>query len=371
MTVTVWLGRCAGTFVIISVLGMAAASCRERQTYQVGVVLGDEGIVAARLAVESLDSASGGHGSPFRLRILSGAFGASARVALDGAERLAADPTVIGVVGHTNSSASLAASQVYNARHVVQVAPTTTAPLYSQAGPYSYRLTASDSYQARFLAAQLADSSVGRIAMVYVNDDYGRALRRMVVTEMQARGIRPPPGSAYAEDDRRDDADLVRSLVAQQPNTLVWLGREPVFTRIAGSLRTALPGLHVLASDGFGSDVVQANTDSRFDGVRYVRLVDIEHGGPALQQLRQRYRRATGREMGDQSVLSYEAVMLLGAAVREVGADRERLRIWLDALGRSHPPYQGVTGPVSFSPEGDRSPSYVLITARGPAAAIH
>ncbi len=334
-------------------------ACARPEQPRVGVVLGAEGVRAAKLAVEALNSHGG---RPIGLRALSDAFGASAQIALQGAESLATDGTVLGVVGHTNSSASLAASQVYNVRRVVQIAPTTTSPLYSQAGPYSYRLTASDEYQAQFLADHVPALQSQRIAIVYVNDDYGRSLRRLIVEELAKRGVAPIYQGPYAESEL-DGSELVHVLAGTKPTVLLWLGRDVFFLRVADQLRAAAPNLPVLASDGFASATVQQNRERRFDGVRYVRLVNVDSGSPALQALRKRYRRDGGGEITDQAILAYDAVLLLGTAIREAGPDREAIRGWLDQLGRSRPPFVGVTGPISFSPDGDRAPTYALVTA--------
>lgn len=345
---------------------MLACACADRGPARVGVVLGNEGVRAANLAVADLNA---GPGPRIELRVLDRAFGVGAQTALQGAESLAVDAEVVAVVGHANSSASIAASQVYNARHVVQIAPTTTSPLYSQAGPYSFRLVASDVHQAAFLVARVDRLPEQRLAIVYANDDYGRSLRRLVSAELAARGAHPIYDGPYAESET-DGSDVVRALAAARPTLLLWLGRSPFFAEVIGPLRAALPGLAVLASDGFGSPAVDQNADPRYTGVRYVRLVNLDSASPALQRLQLRYRDAGGGSMTDQAVLAYDAVMLLGSAIREAGANREAIRRWLDDLGRRRPPFVGATGPISFSPERDRAPTYVLVTVGGatPAA---
>ncbi len=48
--------------------------------------------------------------------------------------------------------------------------------------------------------------------------------------------------------------------------------------------------------------------------------------------------------------LASSTMLLLAEAVRTVGADRAAVRQFLAGPGRSRPPYEGVTGPISFGP---------------------
>lgn len=350
---------------VIVALALAAA-CRDKSPYAVGVVLGAEGEQGARMALEHVNATGGIRGNRLEARNFSHAYNASAQVALQVAESLSLDPRVLAVVGHANSAASLAASQVYNQRHLVQIAPTTTAPLFSQAGPYSFRLVASDEHQARFLADQVRDAERARIGVVYVNDDYGRALHSMLTATLAERHIRPVYEGAYVEDDTANGAaELIGSLARARPGTLMWLGRTDEFRRIAERLRSALPGLDVLASDGFGGIAAENDSSGLLVGVRYVRLVDIARPDTALQRVRAEYRRLRHGDLPDQTALAYDAVLLVAQALREAGPDRDAIRDWLAQLGRGHPALQGITGPLAFPRQGDRAPTYVLVTARG------
>ena len=353
-----------GTAAVVFAISLVGA-CRDTRPYVVGVVLASEGEQGARLALEHVNASGGVRGRTLEARNFSGAYNSGARVALQVAESLSKDPRVVAVIGHTNSSASLAAAQVYNEQHVAQIAPTTTAPLYSQAGPYSFRLVASDEHQARFLADQVMAKAGARIAIVYVNDDYGRALHMMLDAALAQREVRPVYEGSYVEDDTANGAaELIGSIAAAHPTILVWLGRASEFKRIASRLRADLPTVEVIASDGFGGSTVESDSGGLFNGVRYVRLVDVDRADTALQRVRGEYEKLGRGELSDQAALAYDAVLLVAQAIREVGPDRERIRDWLARLGTDHPAYPGITGPLSFQRLGDRAPSYVLVTPR-------
>ena len=206
--------------LLLAISCSVGVGCGSPRPIRIGLVLDGDGERGAILAANDVNAGGGIRGRPLQLQILRGLSSTSAKVALAAAESLAADPTILAVVGHTNSSASLAAAQVYNEHHLVQIAPTTTAPLFSFAGRYSFRLVASDSHQGAFLASiVLADSTHPRTALAYVNDDYGRALHETFVRGLSARGIAPVYEGPYSEGDGFDDiADVAMQLPAPVRN---------------------------------------------------------------------------------------------------------------------------------------------------------
>ncbi|HUG28520.1 MAG TPA: hypothetical protein VMK53_09500, partial [Gemmatimonadales bacterium] len=127
-----WLTWRAAPLVVL-----AFAACRPAPTVAVGAALSASFINAARLAIEEAWAEGG---LPQLDTLLLREMTNAAAPAIGMAEEFVALPGVVAVVGHSNSSASLAASQIYNDAEVVQIAPTSTAPRYSEAGPFSFRL---------------------------------------------------------------------------------------------------------------------------------------------------------------------------------------------------------------------------------------
>ena len=73
---------------------------------------------------------------------------------------------------------------------------------------------------------------------------------------------------------------------------------------------------------------------------------------PEAQRFVDAYRTRFAEEPDGNAALAYDAVQLLAAAVRAVGTDRARIRDWLAARNGDRP-FDGVTGPIAFLPNGD------------------
>lgn len=350
----------------ILVSALLAAGCGNADSpVTLGVILDAEGVATAELAAEHINAAGGVGGRPLRLRSLPGESGNMAPQALRAADSLAGDPRVLAVVGHTNSAASLAGAQVYNSRGVVQLAPTSTAPVYSEAGPWSFRLVASDLHQGRFLARAVAQGAGNRIAVFYVNDDYGRAIHQSFMRELAGLELSTVYEAAYLEGPRFSDRDVMtRAVIAARPDLLVWLGREPELRAVLPPLRRALPSLRVLSSDGFSTARLNQPGGDALLGVQYVRLVDPTIDSPVMRQIRDRARAVTGAEPTDQATLAYQAVQVLAHAIGAVGPDRERIREFLAETGSTRPAIQTVAGPVTFDSARNATPAYFLVEVR-------
>jgi branched-chain amino acid transport system substrate-binding protein len=308
------------------------------------------------------------------LRLMSAGPSTAARPAIVAAESLANDPATMAVVGHSNSSASLAASQIYNTRHIVQIAPTSSAPLLNRAGPFTFRLVASDIHQAQFLAGVIAAGGARpRVAVFFVNDDYGRALEHELRARLGDQSVPIVYGAPYTEHEGFvDAASVVRAVANTHPAILVWLGRAPALLELLPALRRTMPLLRVLASDGVDNVATKSNPESAFIGVQYVSYLQLNGERAPISALRARLKARSGTPLSVETALSYDAVMLLATAAREVGTDRVAIRDYLTSLGNQRATYNGATGPIAFSADGEPQPSYFLaeVGALGPRSVV-
>lgn len=283
------------------------------------------------------------------------------------AQRFVDEPRLVGVVGHSNSSASLAAAGIYNQRRVVQLAPTSSAVVYSQAGPYSFRLVPPDNRQAEFLVEQVATAfpAGARIALFYVNDDYGRGLRNAV-----RNGLDGQPSDIMVElphmERAIEDQDIRQAgeaVLGADPDVILWLGRGSILDRYLPTLRTATPQAVILGTDGVASGRQLGLDDGRWDDVRHVDFLNLD-ATPALRDFSARYQALFHREATAPDALTYDAVRLLLAGIADGARTGPALQAYLASLGKTRPAYQGITGPMVFDDAGDIARTYVLKAAR-------
>ncbi len=341
---------------------LLAAGCSAPAALRIAVVGTSGSQSGAVLAVEDINAAGGIHGRRLELGVIDEARGAAPRDAIRMAESLAADPRLVAVIGHGGSATSLAASQVYNTQHLVQIAPNSSSPLFAQAGPYSFRLVASDEYQAKFIVSHVAARSPAeRVAVLYVNDDYGRALNGFLQSAFRAARIPLAYDSPFlaGEAFAKGLDEILHSLTDARPTLLVWVGLPEELGLLRPLLRTALPHLRVFGSDGV-SFLGALPEVRRFEGDWIVAYADVTANQPTLRRVASRFESLTGRPFTDGAALVYDAVGIVAEGLRAGATDRESLRNYLEASAASGKAFPGITGTISFDANGDALPAYVL-----------
>lgn len=355
------------TIRLLPVLTLLFVACTAEAPRTLAIVLGDPHLEAAQLALED-ELANGPIPGLDTMFILEG--GNRAAPAIESAARVAEAPGVVAVIGHSNSAASLAAAAIYNAAGVTQVAPSSTAALYGEAGAYSFRMVPPDPLQGRFLAEALSRvlPDGGRVALFYVNDDYGRGLRAALVASLDTGRYELVIDLPHAEPgDLAETVEDARGAVrAHRPEAVFWLGRASTLNSHLPVFRAELGDVPVLGSDGVGTwrwSAVEVD-HALWEGVQYVDFMDMESGSEALADFRRRYTERHDREASSPEALTYDAVRVVLHALREGARSGEEVRVFLTSLGHERPAYPGVSGPVSFSESRDITRPYHMTLIR-------
>lgn len=277
------------------------------------------------------------------------------------AMRFAADPKVIGVVGHSGSRESLLAANVYNADQLPQIVPTGTSRKLRAAGPWTFRLVPNDSVEGEFLADVAIDSLHAKsVSIFYVGDEYGVGLRDGVASAMRRRGLDPreqvrfsDQGCLQERNARLHRETALASLLRHRPDVVVLAVRSNVAGCLMTTIAEALPEAQFLSGDGvtLHSPEIRSLPPELRARLGTVTFWDPTRGDSSGSNFIARAHAYLGREPDAGDALNYDAYQLLAAAVREAGPSRNAVRQWLESLGRTRDPWQGVTGAIRFDVE--------------------
>ena len=314
---------------------------------------------AAQLAVSQVNARRAIRGRKLELRVVddSGNEDTAVRVA----EQLYADPAVVGVVGHLSSVTSLAAARVYGggATPIAVISPSASSPDLAGINPYVFRVCPSDLQHGPQLA-RFAWQTLGarRAGVIYLNNDYGRGVRRTFAAEfarlggtvLEADPYIPATASLepYLSRMRRAGADVLL-LAAERPGAELAL-------REMRTLGLSWPVLGGDALTGIEAD------GSLAEGLRLSSAYLSDRGDERNAAFVADYARAfPGQRPDHRGAGAYDIVLLLARAIDRAGADRRAIRDYLARVGRGQPPYDGVTGTIAFDGNGDAAGKTVVI----------
>lgn len=339
--------------------GVLGAGCRgERGPIRLGLAgpfaeaRGRSMRLAAELAVREINGAGGVRGRSVELVVLDDSADAVRAVAV--ARRLYDDPSVVAVIGHLTSGATLAASSVYNASPdpVPVISPSASSPLLSGAGPYTFRVCPTDLAHGTRLAEWAADHlHAQRAAILFLNDEYGRGVRGVFAQRFTARGGRLVADDPYLDELPGFEPYLERLRRRGGTDALLIAGTRPGAERILRALRATGVQAAVLAGDGVaGIEAAGPLAEGVFISAAYLP----DQAGEANANFVRAYRAAyDGQQPDHRGAGAYDIVHLLARGLQAVGPDRVKLRDYLAGVGTESEPYDGVTGRIAFDGKGD------------------
>jgi branched-chain amino acid transport system substrate-binding protein len=284
------------------------------------------------------------------------------------------DPRVVGVVGHTESDPTISAAAVYDdhdrggRNEIVAVSPTAGAACVTRASEWVFRVCPVVSQQAVTLARYMTDSlNLSRVAIIYRNDVSGREFLgtfASVVTGRDAKLIERDP---FAEELAEFDLYTAR-LAQRHPDGILAFGNAPDVRKIIRSLRAAGISPVVVSTNGpTHQDLTSDSTAARdYAGLKHLALfLPDRPATPTTVRFVLEFQLAFNRKPDHWGALSYDAAMLIGHAVQEVGTNRRAIRDWIASVGRDRPAFAGATGDIRFDDTRNPADKAALVATVG------
>lgn len=302
-----------------------------------------------RLAIEDINNAGGIQiaGQTVKFTLVSEDDQADPAVAVNVAQRLV-EQQVVGVIGHLNSGATIAAAPIYAQAGIVQISPSSTAVAYTRQGLHNvFRVIANDARQGSVLGAFAVNKLAARhIAILDDRSVYGQGLADEFEHTAKAAGARIVKRE-YTTPQETDFTHLIANIKNSKPDLLFYGGMDAQ----AALLRKQAHKLNIPLIGGDGIQSMEfikqagAAAEGSFASSPGQPKSQLPGGRIFLEHYKQRY----GREVQLYAPYCYDAVMVLVEAMK--AANSIRSRDFLPLLARSR--HDGVTGPIAFDAKGD------------------
>jgi branched-chain amino acid transport system substrate-binding protein len=282
--------------------------------------------------------------------------------------KFAADKSIVAVIGHLCSSATLAAMPIYVRAGLPALSPTSTNPTIGDVGKgWFFRNCYTDDFQGKYLASYVVPKLLGKnkVAIFYENNDYAIGLKDSFMAGARSAGVNVTGAEAYMTGTT-DFTPQLTKLLRDDPETIFLCGYHPEGALIAGQGRKLGFSGPFFGADGIDNeDYIKIGGKAAENTYCTVPFL-AESASPAGKAFAKQYKKTYGRDVDWMSANAYDCLGILAQVIGKAGADRKKIRDGLAAINSEATGYKGVTGLTYFDKKGDcAKPAFVKLVKDG------
>ena len=274
------------------------------------------------------------------------------------AERFAADPALLAVVGPMCSGSVVPASEIYAEHDIIMITPSSTAVIVTARGYENiFRTVANDTLQAQVTVNFLSEElGVTKLGIIHDSSIYGQGIAEAVQSDFKDAG-----GTVTAlEGITRGDTDfsaVVSNILESDPEAIYFGGMDAEGALIVSQLRNAgFEGIF-FGPDGIKSKPTFIDSSGGAADGAYVTFGAVG-GATGYTEWETRFTERFGAPVayGPGSYDSAMVILQAAAAVAQIDEDGN-LVINRKALAEQirATPFDGITGHLAFTDTGDLS----------------
>lgn len=290
------------------------------------------------------------------------------------AQRFIDNEKILVMIGPLTSSVALAQAPIMNKHGLVQFAIGATAPAYTSAGPYSFRLVPTDAFQGRYIAKWANDQGKWKTyAVIYVNDDYGRGLAEVFQAGLKEIGVAESnvvASEAFLPNDTDFSAQLTK-IRGLNPDALFIAGHYKEGALIARQARELGLKAQILGTDGIGHPEYIKVAGKAAEGTIYSGYFSLEDKRPYIQQWAADFKAKLGYDPGLVEAIANDCVEMTAKAIEIAGDSRKDIAIGLSTIGRYYPSVAGALGDNQFDGNGDTMRDMLMYVVKDGVAVLY
>ncbi|MCL5045953.1 MAG: ABC transporter substrate-binding protein [Actinobacteria bacterium] len=341
------------TLVPVLVLGALVAGCARRGGKPIRIavaapltgsmaVVGQQFVDGAKLAIDEVNAQGGINGR--KVELVTQDDRNDPKEAASIAQKLSLDKDLYGVLGGYSSSASFASIPIYEKARIVEITPSASHPKLPEVSKYMFRMwTGIDVY-----APQLADFAVTKrglkkLAVIYVNNDFGKANRDYFVQKAKSLGATIVGEETFLDGDKDFKTQLTK-IKAARPDALVIISYYVEGALIAQQARTAGLTVQIVSTGTFMEPEFLKLAGAAAEGIFFNTEFHPDDPRPTVQDFIKKFKGAfPGKDPAPYHATSYDATAMLLQVLKQVNLDRSKVA---EALANIQ--FSGAEGPISW-----------------------
>jgi len=352
--------------IVLGLIPAIACAPSDADTIEIGCVLslsgelgpkGKDRLMAARLAVEEINSEGGVLGK--ELKLIEKDDATNADKCLEQVQKIVSSDGVKALIGGMSSGAAVAAGPYLAENKILMISPSATAPAISDY-PWTnffFRTVPSDAFQGRILAQIILDKGFVKLATIVPANAYGQGLEAALIDELNKNSW---DGShslqIYYDPTQSDFSAELNNIKNNDPDIVLAVTYVEDGIRIfSQALALGLDNIPWLGCDGnYGDRMFVDKQCAEF--MEKAIIAGTRLAGPlagaTYDNFAVAYKAYAGIEPSVYCDTTYDAIKMLALAIEKAGVyDGAAVRDALLEIGKE---YTGTSGTITFDDKGDR-----------------
>jgi branched-chain amino acid transport system substrate-binding protein len=266
------------------------------------------------------------------------------------AQKFVSDPKIVVELGDFSSTASMAASSIYQRAGLVQFGFTNSHPNFTKGGDFMWSNSVSQADEQPRLAKYAADLGFKHVAVLYLNTDWGRSSQAIFTQSAKSLGVDVVASEGYQPDEKDFRSTLVRVRDAQ-PDAIVLISYYADGALITRQTRSVGLSQPIVASGSVYSPKFIELAGDAGNGVFTESNFFPGDARPEVQAFVTKFKAKYNEEPDDFNAVAYDTIILLAAVIDKYGLDRTAIR---DGLAEIKDVPSVIYGKASFDTQTRR-----------------
>ena len=319
---------------------------------------GDMKVKAIELALDEINEKGGIDGR--EVKLLVGDDTGNPKEAPNVAQKFASDKKIMAVIGHWNSSCTLAARGIYEQSQIPVITDSVNKAITDGTTPHIYRISLTDTTQAQHLA-KYAYNELGKrkVAILYTANDFGTGLNNDFTEAFNELGGEIVASEMYFEGQSKDFSPQITKIKSKKPDLVFVAGYYVETALIAQQAKTSGLNTPMLGTEGISSEELVKLGGDAVEGIKFSGFFHPEVEYPGTREFVEAFKEKYDKEPDTYAALAYDSAKIILEAMQENGTNREAIKNYLDNVKD----FPGVAGPISFV-NNDVTRGIIILTVK-------
>jgi branched-chain amino acid transport system substrate-binding protein len=332
-----------------------------------------EMVQSVQLYFKTVNKSGGIHGKPLKLSIYDDQN--LPNTARNLPSEIAKSSSLV-VLGHLTSATSIAAAQGYKTEKIPVITGTASADVLTQANPYYFRTTFTNSQQGKLLALYAQEVlKFNKASVIYADDIYGNSLQQGFHTMFKGdRAIQNSWNFYSKTNELPATVDKIVDALANDPDPgIVFLAMDDVLAKeFIVEIRRRELDVPLLGNDTFARETYPALFDKYdeeknqpgyfIDGINAAVPIIFDSADVYAQEFASAYQQAYGKQPTYVGASYYNSAKVAVKAIRnaeirntprDYARDRQRIQAQLQTINTPEKAVSGLMGPIYFNRKND------------------